>query len=93
MFGTCRVMPPPSIRRFRFVCAAGYSEKVRERRRRAVAEHLAGWMPLRVIDEHIEGSRWYLWVEMLRPVTRVAATDFARECPGYVPRSFKVLPD
>ena len=56
-----------------------------------MAEHLMSWLPLRVANEYVEGSRAYVWVEMARPVAHDSARDFARECPGYVAKSFKAL--
>jgi len=32
-----------------------------------------------------------VWVEMSRPVEVAAAAGYAKKCPGYVRRSFKVL--
>ena len=56
-----------------------------------MAEHLMSWLPLRVANEYVEGSRAYVWVEMARPEARDSARDGARECPAYVAKSFKAL--
>ncbi len=84
--------PTASCRRFRFVFGLGHGADTRRRRRRAdVAEYLDGWVPLRVIAEQITGKQCYVWVELSRPVEVAAAAGYAKECPGYVRRSFKVL--
>jgi hypothetical protein len=59
--------------------------------RAEVAEYLENRLPLPVIAEHATGKQRYVWVEMSRPVEVAAAAGYAKKCPGYVRRSFKVL--
>jgi hypothetical protein len=83
--------PTVAGRRFRFqftTCEAGAA---RVRRRLAVAEYVDGWVPLRIVGEHMQRRRCWVWVETQRPVTADAADDYVRGCPGYVPGSFRML--
>jgi len=93
MFVTSGVSDSPTatVRRFRFQVAASRERKVQARRREAVVEYLTTWLPLRVIAEHDDGARLWLWIELRHPVEVQAATDYAKECPGYAAKSFKVL--
>jgi hypothetical protein len=83
--------PTASCRRFRFVFMAGHTRAIRDRRRVAVAEHLGGWVPMRIMAEQAVGNRCYLWVEVAREVTAAAAKDYVQDCPAYVAGTFKVL--
>jgi hypothetical protein len=83
--------PTVAGRRFRFQFAAPNCRKARARRRLAVADHLDGWVPLRILAQHIEGKRCWLWVETSRTVAAAAADDYVRGCPGYVAKSFRML--
>jgi len=82
--------PPVAGRRFRFQVRRGDRDTAK-RRRLEVADHVASWVPLRIIDEHEQAGRVWLWLEADRLVSLVAATDFAKQCPGYVPGSFVML--
>jgi hypothetical protein len=55
------------------------------------AAHLDGWVPLRIMAEHMQRWRCWVWVEIQRPVTAAAADDYVRGCPGYVARSLRML--
>jgi len=83
--------PPAAGRRFRIQLKRGDRMAVRLRRRLEVAEYLDGWVPLRIVDEHEQRRRIWLWLEAERPVSPAAAADFAKDCPGYVPGSFRML--
>jgi hypothetical protein len=48
-------------------------------------------VPLRIVAEHVDGGRCWVWVELARRVSADAADDYVRGCPGYVPKSFKML--
>ena len=78
-------------RRFRFQFTTGEAGAARVRRRLAVADYLDGWVPLRVLAEHIAGRRCWVWCEVSRAVTAAAARDYVRGCPGYSPKSFRML--
>jgi len=78
-------------RRFRFVVTLGSSAATRERRHAAVAEHLDGWLPLRVMAEQAEGKQCWVWVEIARPVEASTVADYVQRCPHYVAGTFKVL--
>jgi hypothetical protein len=82
--------PPVAGRRFRFQVRRGDRDTAK-RRRLEVADHVASWVPLRIIDEHEEAGRVWLWLEADRLVSLVSAADFAKQCPGYVPGSFVML--
>ncbi len=77
--------------RFRFQFALAVCRRSQAKRRLAVAEYLDGWVPLRVVAEHIDGRRCWVWVELARRVSADAARDYVRGCPGYAPGSFKML--
>lgn len=77
--------------RFRFQFATSEAGAARVRRRLAVAEYLDGWVPLRILAEHIQRRRCWVWVETHRPVAARAARHYAKGCPGYAPGSFKML--
>lgn len=83
--------PTVAGRRFRFQFAQPTCSKAAARRRLAVAECLDGWVPLRIVAEHIDGKRCWLWVETRRIVAAAAADDYVRGCPGYVAKSFRML--
>jgi len=83
--------PTVAGRRFRFQFTTSEAGAARVRRRLAVAEYLDGWLPLRIVAEHATARRCWVWVEFRRPVSRRAARDFVRGCPGYVAKSFKLL--
>jgi hypothetical protein len=70
---------------------AGHTRGIRDRRRVAVAEHLGGWVPMRIMAEQAVGNQCYLWVEVAREVTAAAAKDYVQDCPAYVAGTFKVL--
>ncbi len=48
-------------------------------------------MPLRIVAEHMDDRRCWVWVETQRTVAAEAADDYVKGCPGYVPGSFKML--
>jgi len=48
-------------------------------------------VPLRVVAEHMDGRRCWVWVELARRVSADAARDYMKGCPGYAPGSFKML--
>lgn len=77
--------------RFRLQFAVPKCPKARARRRLAVADYLDGWVPLRIMAQHIEGNRCWLWIETRRTVAAAAADDYVRGCPGYVAKSFRML--
>ena len=83
--------PTVAGRRFRFQFTTSEAGAARARRRLAVAEYLDGWLPLRVVAEHMRKRRCWVWVEAARPVSANAARDFVRGCPGYAPGSFRML--
>jgi len=83
--------PKAAGRRFRFQFATSEAGPARVRRRLAVAEYLDGWVPLRIVAEHIAGRRCWVWVEVSRAVSATAARDYVRGCPGYVGKSFRML--
>jgi hypothetical protein len=92
---TSRRVDGPTVagRRFRLAFSFGRTRAEQASRRAAVAEHLDAWVPLRVISEQAAGRRCWLWIEAARPVSDKAARGFAGECPGYVPKSFKMFGD
>jgi hypothetical protein len=77
--------------RFRLQFTTSDAGEARIRRRLAVADYLDGWLPLRIVAEHITGRRCLVWIELSRPVSAAAARDYVRGCPGYVPKSFRML--
>jgi len=83
--------PAPAGCRFRFRFIIGEPGPARRQRRLAVAEYLDNWVPLRVVAEHVDGRRCWVWFETRRAVAVDVAKDFVRDCPGYAPRSFKLL--
>jgi hypothetical protein len=83
--------PAVAGRRFRFQFTTSEAAAARVRRRLAVADYLDGWLPLRIVAEHVDGRRCWVWIELSRPVSAAAARDYVRGCPGYVPKSFRML--
>jgi hypothetical protein len=69
-------------RRFTFAINEGRGE-ARERRRRAVAEHLGNWVPFTVTHEWAAGERYWLVVVFERDVSAAAVAEFLAESPFY----------
>ena len=81
-----------SARVFRFAfLEPGSSTSARQRRRLSVFEYLECWVPLRILAEQSHRNRCLLWIETQRAVQAAAAADYVRDCPGYVPKSFRML--
>lgn len=86
------VSPPVvEVSQFAFAISDGKSEPTRDKRRRQVVEYVVGWLDgVEIVDEwQDELSRWVV-VAVPAPVSPVAAQDFARSSPHYVPGSFAV---
>jgi hypothetical protein len=56
-----------------------------------VAEYLDGWVPLRIMAQHVEGNRCWLWIETRRIVAAAAADDYMREWLGRVAKSVRIV--
>ncbi len=69
-------------RRFTFAIVEGRGE-ARERRRRAVAEHLEHWTPFIVAHEWSAGDRYWLVVVFEPDVSAAAVAEYLSESPFY----------
>lgn len=77
--------------RYRFVFADSHRRDVAEKRRRVVAEHVAGWMGGLIVREQRYGTECIVVVELARPALVANAERVARECPHYVPDTFSTI--
>jgi hypothetical protein len=80
---------PGAVYRLAFTEARGIKE--RNARREAVVDHLVSWSGLTILSQQPEGTQCWVWVLISRPVPEETVRAFVKECPFYVPKSFKRL--
>jgi hypothetical protein len=92
---TSRVSGPTAAartaRRFRFVFADSYRRDVSSKRRKLVAEHVAGWMSGTIVADLRVGADTIIAVDVARPVSVSVAEEYIRACPHYVAGTFAVV--
>lgn len=77
--------------RYRFVFADSIRRSVAERRRQAVADHVAGWMQGRIVREESHDNECIVVVELPRPALVANAEAIAKACPHYVADTFSTV--
>ena len=75
-------------RRFTFAINEGRGE-ARERRRRAIAEHLEHWVPFAVAHEWAAGPLYWLVVVFERDVSAAAVAEYLTESPYFAAGTLK----
>ena len=80
---------PGQCRVFRFAVAWPRSVATQAKRIRLVADYVGGWLDSRVVRERPDEGRYWLEIEVRRPVDVAVAEAFAKGCPHYVVGSFK----
>jgi hypothetical protein len=76
---------------FRFAVAWPRSVATQAKRIRLVADYVGGWLDSRVVRERPDEGRYWLEIEVRRPVDVPVAEAFAKGCPHYVAGTFKVV--
>ncbi len=91
---TSRVSGPTvaarTARRFRFVFADSYRRDVSSKRRKLVAEYVAGWMSGTIVADQRVGADTIILVDVARAVSVEIAEEYFRLCPHYVAGTFAV---
>jgi hypothetical protein len=92
---TSRVSGPTAAartaRRFRFVFADSYRRDVSSKRRKLVADYVAGWMSGVIVADLRVGADTIIAVAVARPVSVEIAEEYFRLCPHYVAGTFAVV--
>ena len=75
---------PGHCRVFRFAVAWPRSVATQAKRIRLVAEYVGGWLDSRVVRERPDEGRYWLEIEVRRPLDVAVAEAIARGCPHHV---------
>ena len=76
---------------FRFAVAWPRSVATQAKRIRLVADYVGGWLDSRVVRERPDEGRYWLEIEVRRPVDVPVAAAFAKGCPHYAAETFKAV--
>jgi hypothetical protein len=77
-----------TARRFRFVFFDSYRRDVSSKRRKLVAEYVAGWMSGTIVADQRVGADTVVVVGVARAVRVEIAEEYFRLCPHYVAGTF-----
>jgi hypothetical protein len=79
-----------AARRFRFVFFDSYRRDVSSKRRKLVAEYVAGWMSGMIVADQRVGADTVVVVGVARAVSVEIAEEYFRLCPHFVAGTFAV---
>jgi hypothetical protein len=92
---TSRVSGPTvaarTARRFKFVFSDSYRRDVSGKRRKLVAEYVAGWMSGVIVADLRVGADTIIAVAVARPVSVSVAEEYVSACPHYAAETFAVV--